>query len=70
LENVNSPNSILFHAGTAIKDEQTVTNGGRVLCVTSYGSDVVEAVRRSILELEKISYTGISYRSDIGYEFE
>lgn len=70
LENLNSPNSILFHAGTSTKDQQVVTNGGRVLCVTSYGTDVAQAVTRSIIELGKISYTGITYRSDIGYEFE
>jgi phosphoribosylamine--glycine ligase len=70
LGKITSANSILFHAGTAIKDGEVVTNGGRVLCVTSYGSDISQAVTRSILELGKISYVGISYRSDIGYEFE
>lgn len=70
LEKINSANSILFHAGTTMKKGEVVTNGGRVLCVTSYGSDVSQAVTRSILELGKISYIGISYRSDIGYEFE
>ena len=70
LEKIGSADSILFHAGTTNKDDKVVTNGGRVLCVTSYGNDVAQAVTRSIIELEKISYTGISYRSDIGYEFE
>ena len=62
--------SMLFHAGTAIENDDVVTNGGRVLCVTSYGETVGEAVEKSLIELENISYTGKSYRSDIGYEFQ
>jgi phosphoribosylamine---glycine ligase len=62
--------SMLFHAGTTMDKENVVTNGGRVLCVTSYGETVGEAVEKSMIELENISYTGISYRSDIGFEFQ
>ena len=62
--------SMLFHAGTAIENDDVVTNGGRVLCVTSYGETVGGAVEKSLIELENISYTGKSYRSDIGYEFQ
>jgi len=62
--------SILFHAGTKMENENVVTNGGRVLCITSFGETVGEAVEKSMIELENISYTGISYRSDIGYEFQ
>ncbi|MBZ5858077.1 phosphoribosylamine--glycine ligase [Flavihumibacter profundi] len=61
--------SILFHAGTAIKEGQTVTNGGRVLCVTSFGNSVTEAVRKSKLVLNNIHFDGMYYRKDIGYEF-
>jgi len=62
--------SILFHAGTTIKDDKVVTNGGRVLCITSFGNSIFEAVERSKEELQNITYTGMSYRRDIGYEFE
>ena len=69
LEKVNKE-SILFHAGTLLKEGKVLTNGGRVLCVTSYGNSISEAVERSKEELQNISYTGMSYRRDIGYEFE
>jgi len=62
--------SILFHAGTTIRDDKVVTNGGRVLCITSFGNSIFEAVERSKEELQNITYTGMSYRRDIGYEFE
>lgn len=70
LDKIEDTGSLLFHAGTTMKDGETVTNGGRVLCITSFGSAVSEAVNKSLLELQKISFTGMSYRSDIGYEFE
>lgn len=61
--------SLLFHAGTAEKDGQVVTNGGRVLCVTSYAKTVFEAVGKSREALKKIDYDGMYFRRDIGYEF-
>ncbi|HVK48677.1 MAG TPA: phosphoribosylamine--glycine ligase [Pseudobacter sp.] len=61
--------SLLFHAGTGIKNGLTVTSGGRVLCVTSYGNTIADAVSKSKTALEQISYDGIYYRKDIGYEF-
>ncbi|MBL7720257.1 MAG: phosphoribosylamine--glycine ligase [Flavipsychrobacter sp.] len=62
--------SILFHAGTADKDGAVVTNGGRVLAVTSYGTDIKEALATSYRNAEKIQYEGKYYRKDIGYEFQ
>jgi phosphoribosylamine--glycine ligase len=62
--------SILYHAGTIIKDGKVMTNGGRVLCVTSFANSILEAVEKSKEELRNISFTGMSYRRDIGYEFE
>ena len=62
--------SIIFHAGTSDKDGKIITNGGRVLCVTSFGNSTSFAVAKSLMTLEKISYDGIFYRSDIGYEFD
>lgn len=62
--------SILFHAGTADKGGAVVTNGGRVLAITSYGADIKEALATSYRNAEKIQYEGKYYRKDIGYEFQ
>jgi len=70
LDEVDTAESILFHAGTTTKDGKAVTNGGRVLCITSFGNSIFEAVEKSKEELQNISFTGMSYRRDIGYEFE
>ncbi len=61
--------SIVFQAGTTLQQEKVVTSGGRVLCVTSFGEDIEEAVNTSLDALEYIKYDGIYYRSDIGFEF-
>lgn len=61
--------SILFHAGTTDKESGVVTNGGRVLAITSYGNDIKEALATSYRNAEKINYEGKYYRKDIGYEF-
>jgi phosphoribosylamine--glycine ligase len=63
------PDSLIFHAGTRLEKEAVVTNGGRVLCVTSFAETVYEAVDRSRDILENIYYEGIYYRRDIGFEF-
>lgn len=61
--------SFVFQAGTRAEDGKIVTAGGRVLCVTSFGSDIEEAVDTSLDVLDYIRYDGIYYRTDIGYEF-
>lgn len=68
-ENVNPADSILFHMGSVLKDGKAVTNGGRVFCLTSYGQSVFDAVEISKEEIDKVSFTGMEYRGDIGYEF-
>ncbi len=50
--------------------DNVVTNGGRVFCITSYGRSVFDAVEISKEEIQKVSFTGMEYRNDIGYEFE
>ncbi len=70
LNDINPADSILFHMGTTTENDKVVTNGGRVFCITSYGLSVFDAVEISKEEMQKVSFTGMEYRSDIGYEFE
>lgn len=61
------PEVKVFHAGTARKDDQVVTNGGRVLCVVGMGDSVSHARHRAYDAVNKISWNGMFYRKDIGY---
>lgn len=60
--------SIVFHSGTALKDGQVVTDGGRVIAVSSYGKDKEEALRKSFKEAQKIEFKDKYFRSDIGQD--
>ncbi len=57
----------VFHAGTAVKDGQTVTNGGRVLGVTAIGDTIQTAIDRAYLAIKEIQWQGCTYRRDIGH---
>ncbi len=58
--------AIVFHSGTALSDGQVVTAGGRVIAVSSYGSNKEEALRKSFEEAQKIQFTDKYFRGDIG----
>jgi len=66
LENVEG--SIAFHAGTALQDGQVVSNGGRVIAMTSYGENFKEAIAKSYENIEKIKFDNMYYRKDIGFD--
>jgi len=62
-------NSLVFQSGTKRHDNDVVTNGGRVLVVTSFGDSISEAAEQSNYMMEQLYFEGMYYRSDIGYEF-
>lgn len=61
-------NSVVFHAGTALKDNSIVSAGGRVLAVSSYGKDKEAALAQSYENVKKICFEGAYYRRDIGFD--
>ena len=63
-----APDQVVFHAGTALRDGQLTTNGGRVIAVSSYGTTQAEALARSMEGVRHISYHGKYYRRDIGQD--
>ena len=66
LENVE--NSIVFHAGTKLDKGAVVTNGGRVMAITSYGNNFQEALQQSYDNVSKIQFEKMNYRKDIGFD--
>jgi phosphoribosylamine--glycine ligase len=61
-----SEGSLLFHSGTALRDGQLVTNGGRVLAITGLGADAEEAKTRAYARVDQIQFEGKQVRRDIG----
>jgi len=64
LENITD--SIVFHAGTKLNDNEVITNGGRVLAITSYGNDFQEAIKKSYQNIDKLHFDKMNFRKDIG----
>ncbi len=60
--------SIVFHAGTTLKEGETVTNGGRVLAITSLDMDYKKALKKSYQNIEKLHFDTMNYRKDIGFD--
>jgi phosphoribosylamine--glycine ligase len=60
--------SIAFHAGTTNKNNEVVTNGGRVLAMTSFGTDFKQALKKSYQNIEKICFDKMNFRKDIGFD--
>lgn len=63
-------NSILFHAGTICRDNAIVTNGGRVIAISSYGNSKDEALNKSFANAHKINFDGKYFRKDIGFDLK
>jgi phosphoribosylamine--glycine ligase len=66
LENITD--SIVFHAGTKLDNENVVSNGGRVLTITSYGDDFQQAIKKSYQNIDKLNFDKMYFRKDIGFD--
>ena len=64
---VDTGDCVTFHAGTAMKDSQVITSGGRVLCVTALGGAVLMAQKRAYQAVDEVKFDGMQARRDIGY---
>jgi len=61
-------NSIVFHAGTKLENGKVVTNGGRVIAVTSFGESFQDAIKKSYQNIDKLHFDKMYYRKDIGFD--
>ncbi|MFK7812741.1 MAG: phosphoribosylamine--glycine ligase [Maribacter sp.] len=60
--------SLVFHAGTQLRDGKVMTNGGRVMAITSYGDNFKDALKTSYKNIEKVHFDKMNYRKDIGFD--
>lgn len=66
LDNIQDDNIMIFHAGTKLDKNETITNGGRIIGVTATGNDLQKSLLKAYKALESISFEGMQYRRDIG----
>ncbi len=66
IEEAEALGAVVFHAGTRIESAKVLTDGGRVLGVTALGEDIAQAIEKAYAAVEKISWDGLHYRTDIG----
>lgn len=64
----NNKDSIIFHAGTKLENGKVLSNGGRVLAITSYGNNFEEAIKKSYQTIEKLQFDKMYFRTDIGFD--
>ena len=64
----NVSNSIVYHAGTTTKADKIITNGGRVMAITSFGDTIEEALKTSYTSIENIHFDKMNFRKDIGFD--
>jgi phosphoribosylamine--glycine ligase len=64
---VVAQNAFIFHAGTKLADGKVATGGGRVLCVSGWGSDISHALQAAYAAIKPVSFEGMQYRRDIGH---
>ena len=60
--------SIIYHAGTSLENETTLTNGGRVMAITSFGITIEEALKKSYKSIDQIRFKKMNFRKDIGFD--
>ena len=60
--------SLVFHAGTKLENGKIVTNGGRVLAITSFGNNFQEGIKKSYQNLDKLHFDKMYFRKDIGFD--
>ena len=66
LENIED--SLVFHAGTKLENEKVITNGGRVIAVTSFGDSFQEAIKKSYQNIDNLHFDKMYFRKDIGFD--
>ena len=64
----DTKDTIIFHAGTKRRGKEYITNGGRVLAVTSLAKNYLEALKKSYNQIKKLGFAGMYYRKDIGFD--
>lgn len=64
----NVKDSLIFHAGTKLENSKVITNGGRVLAITSFGDDFQEAIKKSYQNIDKLNFDKMYFRKDIGFD--